>query len=118
MSIKKIFIVFFLALGLTACGAMKKVNEASRYQMIGIEMQINQAQLDSICIADTLVNNLKDWANAVYYDYETNTAVVKRTLVKGKGMEQTVYVIEILNDSTYTLSKRYYQIIDNPILKK
>lgn len=118
MSIKKIFIVFFIALGLTACGAMKKANEASRYQMIGIEMQINQAQLDSICIADTLVNNLKDWANAVYYDYETNTAVVKRTLVKGKGMEQTVYVIEILNDSTYTLSKRYYQIIDNPTLKK
>ena len=65
MSLKKIFIVFFLALGLTACGAMKKANEVSRYQLIGIEMQINQAQLDSICIADTLVNNLKDWANAV-----------------------------------------------------
>lgn len=117
MSIKKIFIVFFIALGLTACGAMKKANEASRYQMIGIEMQINQAQLDSICIADTLVNNLKDWANAVYYDYETNTAVVKRTLVKGKGMEQTVYVIEILNDSTYMLNKRYYQRIDNHYIK-
>lgn len=115
MSIKKFLMIFLIGLGLTACGITKKVNETNRYQMIGIEMQINQAQLDSICVADTLITNLKDWANAVYYDYETNTAVVKRTLVKGKGMEQTVYVIEILNDSTYTLSKRYYQRIDNSI---
>ena len=50
--------------------------------MYGTEQVLNQRQLDSAFVADTLDPNLENWLNATFVDYETNEKIVKYLYIK------------------------------------
>lgn len=50
--------------------------------MYGTEQVLNQRQLDSAFVADTLDPNLENWLNVAFVDYETKEKIVKYLYIK------------------------------------
>lgn len=70
-------------------------------KMIAVyNMGITNAQLDSICIADTLSLNFEDWVNAFFVDYETRDTVYKHTFIKTfSDKKEAIYIVTEWKDS-------------------
>ena len=55
-------------------------------------MVATMAQVDSICVADTLPN-IDTWIGASFTDYETGEKIIKRMYFKNWGKTEIVYTI-------------------------
>ena len=97
-----VFIV--LILSAHTCNNVK-TNENS--SMFGYEMLINNRQLDSICIADTLNPYVEEWFTIDFIDYETNKKIQQRMYIKELSDESEItYILIPENDSLYLIIKR------------
>ena len=62
-------------------------------------------QLDSICVADTL-EPLNQWYMIPLRDDETKQNVSQYLYIKSLGQYESIYRVQIINDSTYKITKR------------
>lgn len=96
--------------GLFSCLAKKEKTEPQvpngpaiyEYAFLG-----TRAQLDSMCIADTLSNDLgEDWLSTLFVDYETNEVIYRYLFIKeSNASAETTYVVTP-RDTMYKISRR------------
>ena len=104
-------ILFALIFTAAGCGnswwfCKKKPAEQENVMGVGRKMVaiynigITNAQLDSICVADTLSMDFNDWLNTYFIDYETRDTVFKHTFVKSLADKQeAIYIVTEWKDS-------------------
>ena len=63
-------------------------------------------QFDSICVADTLDKDLENWHMLPLRDYESKDNVSQYIYIKSLGENESIYRLQIINDSTYKITKR------------
>ena len=111
--VSKLFLSGAILLSLCSCGLFSKVKKPTAVEqgprIQGIIFLATQAQLDSMCVADTLSLDLSDWLNAVYVDYETDSQIVEYLWIKGTEARETTYVVTP-KDSLYRISRRILAI--------
>ena len=61
-------------------------------------MEINTAQLDSICVADTLIADLNEWFPSYFVDEETGKTIAKYIYIKQNSKLRTFYILTIYED--------------------
>ena len=101
---KKIFYFIFGAL-LLSCTPKVVVNDnvfygSSMYRTMNGKYSI--AQFDSMCVADTLPNDLSKWMNLGVKDYETSEKVSLYSVYK----KNVVYKVEDTKDDSVKITKR------------
>lgn len=100
-----VMLLFFLVLscGNTGWFCRKKTEQtySQSPQMVSIyNMGITNAQLDSICVADTLSLDFNDWLNGYFVDFETRDTVFKHTFIKcANKPNETIYIVTEWRDS-------------------
>lgn len=100
-----VMLLFFLVLSCGNTGWLCRKKTEQTYsqspQMVSIyNMGITNAQLDSICIADTLSMDFNDWLNGYFIDFETRDTIFKHTFIKTiKGKQEAIYVVTEWKDS-------------------
>lgn len=99
-------LLFFLVIscGNTCWFCKKKPTEPTYGQgktMVSVyNMGITNAQLDSICVADTLSLDFNDWLNGYFVDFETRDTVFKHTFIKcANKPNETIYIVTEWRDS-------------------
>lgn len=102
----------FFALVLSACGPSSCTggdgNQDGNLEpvMKAYNGVLTEAQLDSLCVADTLSRDLSEWLNSSYIDHETNEAITKYVWIKSISEDlETTYIL-IPNDTLYNFTKR------------
>lgn len=65
-----------------SCGNSNKAGKNDYRMQTVIEMRASEYQLDSICKADTLSQNIDDWLNAEFVSYETGDTIPKYVWIK------------------------------------
>lgn len=68
--------------------------------------KISMAQFDSLCVADTLPNNLIEWKFLGLKEYESNKRVSLFMYMKRSGTGETVYRLEETMDDSVKITKR------------
>lgn len=99
-------LLVFIALILSAhtCSNVKTNKNSS---MLGYEKLINNRQLDSICIADTLNPHVEEWFTTDFIDNETNEKQQQKIYIKELSDEsEIIYILIPENDSLYLIIKR------------
>ena len=103
-----IFVLIFSTIGCGNCHwfCKKKPTETENVLGSGRKMValynkgITNAQLDSICVADTLSMDFNDWLNTFFVDYETRDTIFKHTFIKSTGgKNEAIYVVTEWKDS-------------------
>lgn len=100
-----IVLLFFtvLSCGNTGWFCRKKTdqNYGQSQSMISVyNMGITNEQLDSICLADNLSQDLNDWLTGYFIDYETKDTVFKHTFIKTiEGKQEVIYIVTEWRDS-------------------
>lgn len=96
-------IMFFLV----SCGSAKQISSQEwneigldGYMVTTFDKTINKVQLDSLCYAENISHNLKDWSGLMLYEEETNKQVHQYLFIKADDAE-TMYTVQDMNDSTY-----------------
>lgn len=112
---KRLFLIvgtLIALLILVACGNTAKTQKTDWYYTAGsrmvsvYDMPVTTFQLDSICMADTLSNNLQNWHRAMYIDFETRDTLYKYTFIKKYSeTEEAIYIINEYRDSL-SINKR------------
>lgn len=102
-----ILIVAFSMLFAVSCSTTKNTEEITfgTQMMVIYAMDINQYQLDSICMVDTLPS-CETWIKARFTDYETNTVFVKRMCFKKAPEYDEVIYILVGENEPYKITKR------------
>ena len=107
----KVLAVFFCLVTAIACGnthwfcKQKQQDEpvvlGQSSKMVSVyNMGIKDYQLDSICHADGLSNDFKDWVNAFFIDYETKDTIFKHTFIKVyNDNQEEIYIVTEWRDS-------------------
>jgi hypothetical protein len=91
---------------LCGCGVKKKTMETTPTRMlILIDTTFTKAQLDSLCISDTLSMDLQNWNNVVFVDYETNQAIYEYLYIKNINEDVMMYRV-IKEGDEYKIIKR------------
>lgn len=67
---------------LFSCGNINKTGKEDYGMRTIMEMRASEYQLDSICISDTLSQNIEDWLNAEFISYETGDTIPKYVWIK------------------------------------
>lgn len=68
--------------------------------------EYKQYQLDSMCVADNLPNNLDQWIKRTYQDYETNVYIDRYIYIKEiNDSYEMVYIVTQKGD-IFVVSKR------------
>lgn len=107
---RTIFIITLLCAFLLCCFGCGKRNihkGNTDYGMYGSEEIINARQLDSICVADTLLA-LDYWIRVSFYDSETNERIEKRLFIKDFSDDyEIIYTLTLTEqDTLYKIMKR------------
>lgn len=112
---KRLLIILTTLIGLliiVGCGNTGKVHKSDWYyagtsHMVSVyDMPISVHQLDSICVADTLSNDLTKWHKSMFIDFETRDTVYKHTFIKRYSeTEEVIYIINEYRDSL-SINKR------------
>lgn len=101
--IKNLIIALTSLILISSCGLFNRVkvkesdNEAYDV-MYARSMYITDVQLDSICVADTLDNNLNNWYTSYFVDYPTNTTITKKLYIKTSGNKQILYILTLYDE--------------------
>ena len=111
LAMKKRLIIFLSALLLiVSCGPGKQivnVNTNQEYdRQYAREILVTMAQLDSICIADTLTQHFRDWYSGAFVDYETNKAMEKRFYIKMYENKRVFYILAPYDDERFKITIR------------
>lgn len=102
--IKNTFAVILVGLMLTSCGLFRKTQKTTQQQIDPYDviyartMEINTAQLDSICVADTLIADLNEWFPSYFVDEETGKTIAKYIYIKQNSKLRTFYILTIYED--------------------
>lgn len=102
--IKNTFAVILVGLMLTSCGLFRKTQKTTQQQVDPYDviyartMEINTAQLDSICVADTLIADLNEWFPSYFVDEETGKTIAKYIYIKQNSKLRTFYILTIYED--------------------
>lgn len=101
-------IISFIFISFIGCKTAKWYEEGidgtMKNELVAI---FTQQQIDSICIADTLPINLKEWIPLLNRDYEEGDKIQQYIFVKRYVNGETVYIISQVNDSNnYRIQKR------------
>ena len=110
MLMKKLLTIFIIALSMlfsVSCNTTRNVADVNfgTSMMVIYTMDINQYQLDSICVADTLPY-YDNWIKARFTDYETNTVFVKRMCFKKcVDYDEVIYIL-VGENEPYEITKR------------
>ncbi len=101
--IKKIFAIVLVGLMMTSCGLFRKTQktptQTEPYDIIYARtMEITTAQLDSICVADTLIADLNEWYSSFFVDDETGKTIIKYIYIKQNSTLRTFYILTIYED--------------------
>ena len=104
---KKLLILFGLCiLFFTSCGTGKKTTYTgweTYDKMYATELIVTMAQLDSVCVADTLPTSFKEWYTAAFVDYETNKAKQKKYYIRASVSQRKSYILSPYNDDKFKL---------------
>lgn len=100
----KIFLFIILAAGASKCNGNGGNN--TNVVMTGFERVMTAAQIDSLCVADTLDADIEYWIKASFRDYETGQIVTKYSYIKELTDTTEILYIITYKDSTYTVLKR------------
>ena len=101
--IKKISAFILILSLLSSCGLFKKISikntDNDTYDiMYARTLYITREQLDSICVVDTLEQDINKWYSTTFTDYPTNQNVTKKVFVKTNSKKQTFYILTMYND--------------------
>ena len=108
----KTFILGLLVLvSMSGCGLLckQKQKDPETYgtsMRILYERDFTYRQFDSICVADTIPNNLDLWKAYYQFDYETNNAVIEYLYIKRLGASEELYRLMVIDEDTYNIYKR------------
>lgn len=80
------------------------------YMYNAFNISATQAQFDSICVADTIPNNLNEWSRMSYTDFETKERIVKYFIVRQKDNGCEYSYILVPKDKMYKIVKRVKEI--------
>lgn len=104
---KKVFLILTAILFLNCCGLLKKtpVNDGMKATF----SIYNSRQVDSVCVADTLLQPIERWMKSSYNDYETGKTTVKYVYFKVIGEDrELIYIVEP-KDTMFVLTKRFVE---------
>jgi len=105
---KQFILILTILFCTVGCGCLKRqqtdVNLGSG--MKAETLMYNVRQLDSLCVADTLANDLNYWLKSAYVDYETNNQTIKYTYVKHPNTKNEMTYILVPVDTLYQITKR------------
>ena len=103
-SIISFIILIFLTL---SCGTVRKTNtiENSTSMKILLDTTFTKFQFDSLCVADTLNPNYKEWLIMSFVDYETNKTINEYTYIKTLNEDEIMYRL-IIDETEYNIIKR------------
>jgi len=79
---KKLIFIMVTFLILFSCGNANKARKQDFRMVTLIERYVNEYQLDSLCISDTLSQDVRDWYNAEFISYETGDTIQKYVWIK------------------------------------
>ena len=74
------------------------------------ESNFTRLQFDSICIADTISNNLEEWHKLYSIDGDTNEKCIIYMYIKSLGNNECIYRL-IDKQDNYKITKRIKNII-------
>lgn len=105
---KNLFIIFsFCILIFTACGPGKTIsNNSGNYgydRQYARELIVTEAQMDSVCVADTLTESFRNWYSGAFVDYETNKAMEKRFYIRNGVDKLVIYILSPYDDERFKL---------------
>ncbi len=106
----KFITLLILAIGIVSCGNCHwfcRHNQpeettlgSGRTMLSAYNFGITNAQLDSICRADSLSMNFEDWVNTYYIDFESKDTVYKHTFIKSSIYDaEVIYIVTEWRDS-------------------
>lgn len=103
-SIIPFIITIFLIL---SCGVSKKntTTENPTSMMILLDTTFTKFQFDSLCVADTINPNYKEWLVMSFIDYETNKTINEYTYIKTLNEDEIMYRL-IIDETEYNIIKR------------
>lgn len=105
---KRVIISLLMLISLVCCFSCGKRNIHSSEgtsSMYAYESIITLRQLDSICIADTLLT-MDNWIKTTFYDYEINEKYVKYMFIKDLDNDREITYIITEQDTVFRLIKR------------
>lgn len=104
---KKLLILLSICILLiTSCGSVKHIFHNEYDKIYATELIVTQAQLDSVCNADTLSNNFRDWYTGAFVDYETNKAMEKRFYIRESITKRVIYILAPYDEERFKLTIR------------
>lgn len=111
----KVLTLCVLLVSVLCCGPGKRAcvlssgNQQPEYQgrIVNLyNMPVTPWQLDSICVADTLSQDLNHWLKQAYRDVETKTTIFKYTYIKRGGTPgETMWIITEFPDSMSVIKR-------------
>jgi len=106
--LKKFSILILLLSSVIACGSLCKCHNSNEEgeKMFAVTLTYNSRQLDSICVADTLITDIEKWLKSSYVDYETGKRTVKYTYIKRPNTKNEVTYVLVPIDTLYQITKR------------
>ena len=105
----KSFIFTLLIIFACACSTFKTIDVSNSF---GTKMQnafegyYTIEQFDSICIADTINPNIKEWQKLSIRDYESGEDASQYFYIKSLGEHENIYRVFYVNDSILKITKR------------
>lgn len=106
---KKIFFTSLFLIFLMSCTTHKVINDndgMGDIMMSVMKGKYSLEQFDSMCVADTIPNNLNEWQFIGLKDYETANRVSLFYYVKSKEAYEAVYKVEETMVDSIKINKR------------
>lgn len=109
-TMKKLFLLILIIFTF-GCSTYKSNTNTSEYtfgvhMMNAFEGYYNLYQLDSICKADNINPNIKEWEKLSIKDYETGKDVSQYFYIRSLGEHENIYRVFFVNDSIVKITKR------------
>lgn len=110
-----IFIIVLFSCFVGSCGLFKKVQTGndntnvvagSIQNMYQTTHEYKQYQLDSMCVADNLPNDLDQWIKRTYQDYETSVYIDRYIYIKEMNNSYEMVYIVTQKGDIFVVSKR------------
>ena len=105
---KQLIISFIIMIFLIlSCGTVRRTTttENPTSMRVLLDTTFTKSQFDSLCIADTINPNYKEWLSMSFIDYETNKTINEYTYIKELNEDEIMYRL-IVDETEYNIIKR------------
>ena len=104
---KRILYIITVLFIIFSCGISRKNNikESTSRMILLIDTTFTRHQLDSLCFADTISNELNTWEKVMFIDYETNEKIIEYLFIKQLNEDEVMYRV-IIEKESYKIIKR------------